>query len=86
MLWLDPSAKGGPSEGVVLLIRLRMGTNQWGGQSISYDEGKTWTQTAKNQNGDPIVSNDGGKTWSTEYVPSSTQPQVIVSWEKKDDD
>ena len=64
---------------------VRVGTNQWGGQSISYDEGKTWTQTAKNQNGDPIVSNDGGKSWSTEYVPPTTQPQVNVSWEKKDD-
>jgi hypothetical protein len=65
---------------------VRVGTNQWGGQSISYDEGKTWTQTAKSQNGDPIVSNDGGKSWSTEFVPPLTKPEVVLSWEKKDDE
>jgi hypothetical protein len=64
---------------------VRVGTNQWGGQSISYDEGKNWTQTAKNQNGDTIVSNDGGKSWSTEFVPPITKPEVVVSWEKKED-
>jgi hypothetical protein len=70
----------------VSTVRVGPGTNPWGGQSISYDEGITWTQTAKNQNGDPIVSNDGGKSWSTEFVPSFTKPEVNVSWEKKDDD
>jgi hypothetical protein len=65
---------------------VRVGTNQWGGQIISYDEGQTWSQTAKNQNGDPIVSNDGGNSWSTEFVPPFTMPEVVVSWEKKDGD
>jgi hypothetical protein len=66
--------------------RVKVGSNVWGGQSISYDGGDTWTQTAKNKDGDPIVSNDGGKTWSTEFVPPFTKPEVTVSWEKKDDD
>lgn len=58
--------------------------NRWGGQSISYDEGKTWSQTAKSVEGYPIVSNDDGKTWTTagEYARSETKPQVNVSWEK----
>jgi hypothetical protein len=61
-------------------------SNAWGGQSISYDDGKTWIHTAKSQNGDRIVSNDGGKTWSTAFVPSFTKPGVVVTWGKKDED
>jgi hypothetical protein len=60
-------------------------SNAWGGQSISYDNGETWVHTAKNSYGIPIVSRDGGTTWSTESVPARTEPQIIVSWEKKDD-
>lgn len=61
-------------------------SNAWGGQSISYDNGNTWTHTAKNQYGMPIVSHDGGTTWSTDFVPPFTKPGVVVTWEKKDDD
>jgi hypothetical protein len=67
-------------------VQVGVGTNLWGGQSISYDEGNTWIRTARNANGDPIVSNDDGKSWSLNSVPPFTKPQVIVSWEKKDDD
>jgi hypothetical protein len=69
----------------VSTVQVGVGTNLWGGQSISYDEGNTWLRTAKNANGDPIVSNDDGKSWSLNSVPPFTKPQVIVSWEKKDD-
>jgi hypothetical protein len=65
---------------------IRVGTNQWGGRAISYDDGKTWTHTAKNQLGEPIVSHDNGLTWSTGFIPTLTKPEVVVSWEKKDDD
>ena len=60
--------------------------NQWvEGQSISYDEGKTWTQTAKNKNGDRIISYDGGTTWSTDnYYGGPVKPSVSVRWEKKE--
>jgi hypothetical protein len=61
-------------------------SNAWGGQSISYDNGENWVHTAKNEYGVPIVSRDGGKTWSTDSVPPRTTPQVIVGWEKKDDE
>jgi hypothetical protein len=61
-------------------------SNMWGGQSISYDNGETWTHTAKGKDGSRIVSNDGGKTWSTDFVPPFTKPGVVVTWEKKDDD
>jgi hypothetical protein len=60
--------------------------NTWGGQSISYDNGETWIRTGKNSYGTPIVSRDGGTTWSTDSVPAHTDPGVVVSWEKKDDD
>lgn len=64
---------------------VRVQANRWGGQSISYDEGKTWTQTATSTNGYPIVSRDDGKTWSTDDVPPHTEPGVFVSWVKEDD-
>ena len=59
-------------------------SNQWGGQSISYDGGKTWIQTATSRGGYPVVSRDDGKTWSTEDVPPNMESQVIVSWRKQD--
>ena len=61
-------------------------SNAWGGQSISYDNGQDWIHTAKNSDGTPIVSRDGGKTWSMDSVPAHTEPQVIVSWDKVDED
>jgi hypothetical protein len=59
--------------------------NQWGGQDISYDDGKTWIRKAKNANGDPIVSFDDGKTWSISSDTGKASPSVSMSWEKKDD-
>src|SRR5712691_9995158 len=40
----------------VSTVQIGVGTNLWGGQSISYDEGTTWIRTAKNANGEPTVS------------------------------
>ncbi len=60
--------------------------NQWGGQSISNDSGNTWMQTAKNEYGIPLVSHDNGKTWSTDSVPAHTEPQVIIGWDRVDED
>jgi hypothetical protein len=65
---------------------VKVDSNVWGRQSISCDNGNTWTQTTKNKDGDPIVPNDGGKSWSIEFVPPFTKPGVVVGWEKKDDD
>jgi hypothetical protein len=61
-------------------------SNVWGGQSISYDSGENWIHTAKNEYGMPIVSRDGGKTWSTDSVPAHAEPQVIISWDRVDED
>lgn len=75
--------KGCHYERQVNVIRIR--SNQWGGQDVSYDDGKTWTRTAKNGNGDWIESYDDGKTWSLGNSLSKTEPRVTISWERKDD-
>ena len=62
--------------------------NRWGGQSISYDEGKSWTQTGKSAEGSyPIESNDDGKTWATlgGTIMPETKASVNVGWSKVDD-
>jgi hypothetical protein len=65
---------------------IKVETNQWGGQSISWDDGKTWTQTATGQSGVPIKSEDNGKTWSADFVPPHMEPEVDVGWMKVDED
>jgi len=61
-------------------------SNQWGGQDISYDDGKTWMRKAKNGNGDPIVSFDDGKTWTVSSDTSGkSTPVVSVYWVKETD-
>jgi hypothetical protein len=61
--------------------------NQWGGQSISYDEGQTWIQTTSpSTDGTVIESDDNGRTWSTPYTPLHVEPHVQISWKKVDED
>jgi hypothetical protein len=61
--------------------------NRWGGQSVSYDEEKTWTEYAKNNDGYAIYSSDGGTTWSIDSTYTGPiKPSVTVMWQKKNED